>query len=118
MAATFGRVAPTLNVANIERSIAFWTGGLGFDLIYTNGDPVCFAIVRRDAAEVHLKVRPEGVGVCHCHFLVEGLEDLYRTLEEGGVTIRQRPKQQPWGMRDRVLEDLDGNTMEIAERLA
>jgi uncharacterized glyoxalase superfamily protein PhnB len=34
---------------------------------------------------------------------------------EAGVTVRQPPKIQSWGLRDIVVADGDGNTFEFAE---
>jgi catechol 2,3-dioxygenase-like lactoylglutathione lyase family enzyme len=115
MAITFGRVAPTFYVSDLERAIAFWTEKLGFEVKFTNGEPAVFAAVRRDAAEVHLGVDAKRTGQCHCHFMVEGLEDLAGVLTQNGTTIKQPLKNQPWGLQDMVIIDPDGNTMEIAE---
>ena len=87
-------------------------------MTFTNGSPVCFAIVRRDEAEVHLDVRPKAAGQCHCHILVEGIDEFYRACETGGVTIKQPLKVQSWGLRDMMIADPDGNTMEIDEAVA
>lgn len=118
MATTFGRVAPSFYVSDLPRAIAFWTDQLGFEVKFTNGDPVSFAVVGRDAAEVHLSVDPERAGQCHCHIMVEGLEDLSAALTAKGTKIRQPLKKQSWGLQDMVLIDPDGNTLEIAEPIA
>lgn len=114
----FGRVAPGFHVRNIREAIDFWTDKLGFDVAFTNGDPPCFAIVKRDEAEVHLGVKPKAAGHCHCHIIVEGLDELYRSCERAGVTIKQPPRVQPWGLRDMIIADPDGNTLEIGEPVA
>ena len=114
----FGRVAPTLNVRDMSSALDFWTTKLGFSVSFTNGSPVSFAIVQRGAAEVHLQVKGERAGQGHCHMLVTGIEELHRAFESSGVDIRQPLKIQPWGLRDIVIADIDGNTMEIAELIS
>eukprot|EP00752_Nemacystus_decipiens_P016112 g14408.t1 len=118
MATTFGRVAPSFYVSDLQQAIAFWTDQLGFEVKFTNGDPASFAVVGRDASEVHLRFDPEHTGTCHCHVMVEGLKELSDVLTANGVTIKQPLKKQPWGMQDMMLIDPDGNTMEIAEPIA
>jgi catechol 2,3-dioxygenase-like lactoylglutathione lyase family enzyme len=118
MAISFGRVAPGFHVTDIKRAIEFWTDRLGFEVTFTNGDPLCFAVVRRDAAEVHLSVKPESAGKCHCHIMVDGVEELSRSLTANGTTIKQTLKKQPWGLQDMIVADPDGNTMELAEPIA
>ncbi len=117
MTTTFGRVAPTFFVTDLDRGVKFWTQALGFELAFTNGAPVSFAIVRRDAAEIHLGIRPDQAGRCHCHIMVEGIDELAEQLDARGVTVRQAPRDQPWGLRDMVIADPDGNTIEIAQPL-
>jgi catechol 2,3-dioxygenase-like lactoylglutathione lyase family enzyme len=114
MATKFGRVAPSIYVSDLDRSIAFWTGQLGFEVKFTNGAPASFAVLRRDAAEFHLAVNPDIAGKCHCHIMVEGIEDLYDTVAANGMHIIQRLKKQPWGFRDIVVVDPDGNMLELA----
>ena len=111
----FGRVAPSFYVSDLVRALAFWTDQLGFEVTFTNGDPMCFAAVRRDAAEIHLVVNAEMAGTCHCHIIVKGIEELFAKLTSNDVTIKQPLKNQPWGLQDIVVVDPDGNTMEIAE---
>jgi catechol 2,3-dioxygenase-like lactoylglutathione lyase family enzyme len=115
MTTTFGRVAPTFYVSDLQRALAFWTDQLGFEVKFTNGDPVSFAVLGRNAAEVHLSVNPDRAGTCHCHILASGLEDLSRTLAANGTTLKQPLTKQPWGLLDIVVADPDGNTLEIAE---
>jgi len=115
MAITFGRVAPSFYVSDLQRAIAFWADQLGFEVKFTNGEPASFAVVGRDASEIHIGVDCERAGTCHCHIMVEGLEELSGVLTPNSAAIKQPLTKQPWGLQDMVLIDPDGNTMEIAE---
>ena len=109
----FRRIAPMLGVTNMEASSEFWTN-LGFEVGFTNGDPTCFAILRKDDVEIHLKVDPDRAGGAHCHILMEGLEEFQNQFTG---RVLQPMREQSWGLRDMVVSDPDGNTIEMAERL-
>jgi hypothetical protein len=53
-AVVFGRMAPTIPVADIERSRTFYEDVLGFRKTFENGDPIGFMILKKDDAELHL----------------------------------------------------------------
>jgi catechol 2,3-dioxygenase-like lactoylglutathione lyase family enzyme len=46
----FGRIASTVAVRDLPRALGFYVGVLGMRVTFENGDPVGFAILRRDAA--------------------------------------------------------------------
>lgn len=50
----FGRIAAVLPVKDIQLAKAFYVDGLNFDVVFENGDPVGFVILKREAAELHL----------------------------------------------------------------
>jgi len=51
---SFGRLAPSLGVQDISRSLQFYCGVLGFNKVFENGNPVGFVILKKDKAELHL----------------------------------------------------------------
>ena len=112
---TFGRVAPAVPVADVQRALRFYEGALGFSVTFTNGNPVSFAAIRQGGAELHLSVQPQKAGSSHAHIMVDDLDAVYERLVQAGASIRQSPKVQEWGLRDMVVADPDGNTFEIAE---
>jgi len=112
---TFGRVTPSIYVHDMQRALEFYRDILGFSVVFTNGVPMSFAVLRQDAACIHLCVRPEGAGTCHAHIMLSDLDSLYDKLVGAGVIVRQAPKVQQWGLRDIVVADPDGNTFEFAE---
>lgn len=112
---TFGRVAPTIPVAEMERALRFYRDILGFIVSFTNGDPVSFAVINQGGTQLHLSVQPHQAGSSHVHIPVDDLDALYERLMQAGATVRQAPTLQEWGLRDIVIADPDGNTFEIAE---
>ena len=111
----FGRVAPSIYVRNITRALEFYRDILGFSVIFTNGSPVSFAVLRQDMAYIHLCLQPDAAGSCHAHIMLSDLDSFYNQLISAGIVVRQQPKAQPWGLRDIVVADPDGNTFEFAE---
>ena len=112
----FGRVAPTIPVADMNRALQFYCDVLGFTVTFTNGSPVSFAVIKQGDAELHLGVQPGKAGSSHAHLMVDELDPVYERLQRARADIRQAPKVQEWGLRDIVIADPDGNTFEIAER--
>jgi catechol 2,3-dioxygenase-like lactoylglutathione lyase family enzyme len=99
----------------MQRALEFYRDILGFSVVFCNGSPVSFAVLRQDAAQIHLCVRPESAGMCHTHVMLSDLDLLHSKLMEAGMVVRQPPTAQPWGLRDIVVADEDGNTFEFAE---
>ncbi|HET7016436.1 MAG TPA: VOC family protein, partial [Streptosporangiaceae bacterium] len=50
----FGRIAAAIPVSDIARASDFYRDILAMTVTFTNGDPVGFVILERDAAELHL----------------------------------------------------------------
>jgi catechol 2,3-dioxygenase-like lactoylglutathione lyase family enzyme len=111
----FERVAPSIHVRDITRALEFYCDTFGFSIIFTNGSPISFAVLRRDTVNIHLCLRPEAAGSCHAHIMLSDLDSFYNKLMSAGIVVRQQPKAQPWGVRDIVVADPDGNTFEFAE---
>jgi catechol 2,3-dioxygenase-like lactoylglutathione lyase family enzyme len=113
--AVFGRVAPTIPVANIDQALRFYCDVPGFNVTFTNGDPVSFAVIRQGDAELHPGVQPGKAGSIHAHLMVDDLDGIHDALRRAGIPTCQPPTVQPWGLRDLVVADPDGNSFEIAE---
>ena len=112
---TFRRIVPGMHVSDMERALEFWVDKLGFVVAFTNGDPVSFAIVNRDEVDIHIEVKPEAAGHGHCHIVIDGVDDLHEFCLAAGITVQQPPRDQSWGLRDMLICDPDGNTLEIGE---
>jgi catechol 2,3-dioxygenase-like lactoylglutathione lyase family enzyme len=112
---TFGRIAPTVPVADLGRALQFYGDVLGFDVAFTNGEPASFAVIKQGDAEIHLSVQGATAGTSHFHVMVDDLEGVYERLLQVGALIKQAPMLQEWGLRDLVVVDPDGNTIEVAQ---
>jgi catechol 2,3-dioxygenase-like lactoylglutathione lyase family enzyme len=115
----FGRIAATLPVADMERALAFYQRELGMTPSFTNGTPVSFAILLRDAAELHLQTAPAAPApaAARAHLLVSDARALHDRLAAAGVSIVKALRDAPYGLRDFVFADPDGNRIDVGERL-
>lgn len=115
----FGRLAPTVVVADIGRAVEFYRDVLGMVPVFENGDPVSFAIVERDQAELHLALDPahepreENVA----HLLVSDAAALYHHLVAQEVTIVKPLRDADYEMRTFVFADPDGNRIDVGQYL-
>lgn len=113
----FGRMAPTIAVADMARALDFYTRILGFHTSFENGSPVGFAILVKDAAELHLSLHPghQGSGQNVAHLLVEDANAFHAHCEAHGVRIVKALRDADFGLRCFVLADPDGNRIDVGQ---
>jgi len=117
---------PQLFVANIKRSCEFFCKKLGFSLVFSYGDPPYYAQVGRDAARLNLRcverpaiestirAREELLSVSMTVATADKIKLLFLEFQSAGVTFHQRLKKQPWGAKNFVVTDPDGNLLLFA----
>jgi uncharacterized glyoxalase superfamily protein PhnB len=117
---------PQLFVADIKASCEFFTGQLGFAIAFTYGEPPFYAQVKRDAARINLRCVERPVvdaAQRDCEQLLsasltiataEEIKALFLEFQTAGVTFFQSLKRQPWGARDFIVRDPDGNLLLFA----
>lgn len=115
----FGRLAPTVVVADIGRAVEFYRDVLGMVPVFENGNPVSFAIVERDQAELHLALDPthEAREENVAHLLVNDAATFYHHLVNQGVTIVKPLRDADYEMRTFVFADPDGNRIDVGQYL-
>ena len=112
---TFGRVAVTVSVTNIDSALAFYVDVLGFEKVFQNGDPVGFVILKKDAAEIHISKNPNHKATVQnvAHLLVEDAASLYAHLEAYDVPIIKGLRDAEYGLKTFVMADPDGNRIDV-----
>ena len=119
-------VAAELFVSDIRKSCDFFTKKLGFTVVYTYGDPPFYGQVKRDAARLNLKHMDDPVidpalrdreqllsadmGVD----TADAIKQLYLEFQAAGVDFQQTLMRQPWGAKNFVVRDPDGNLLLFA----
>jgi catechol 2,3-dioxygenase-like lactoylglutathione lyase family enzyme len=117
---------PQLFVADIKASCDFFTGKLGFSIVFTYGEPPFYAQVARDAARINLRCvatppidpelrdREELLAVSLAVATAEEIKKLFLAYQSAGVTFFQTLRREPWGARDFIVKDPDGNLLLLA----
>jgi uncharacterized glyoxalase superfamily protein PhnB len=117
---------PQLFVADIKSSCEFFTTKLGFAIAFTYGEPPFYAQVKRDAARINLRCverpvidavlrdREELLSASFTVATSEEIKALFLEFQAAGVTFLQTLKREPWGARDFMVKDPDGNLLLFA----
>jgi uncharacterized glyoxalase superfamily protein PhnB len=124
--ATIVRAEPQLLVTEIQRSCEFFCEKLGFSLVFSYGKPPYYAQVGRDAARLNLRCverpiiestvrdREELLSVSMTVATADEIKLLFLEFQSAGVAFHQTLKKQPWGARNFVVRDPDGNLLLFA----
>ena len=126
----FKKLTPNLLVANVERSLAFYVGTLGFErgITVPNESPLVFAAVTSGPVELFFNDRATAVkeypafggkpiGASGTLYIeVEGVDALHDRLKPA-VKILMPIATQFYGMREFGIEDPDGYVITFAERV-
>jgi uncharacterized glyoxalase superfamily protein PhnB len=124
--ATIVGAEPQLLVADIKRSCEFFCERLGFSLVFSYGKPAYSVQVRRDAALLNLRRvdapvceptprdREELLSASMTVATADEIKLLFLEFQSAGVPFRQKLKKQPWGAKNFVVKDRDGNLLLFA----
>ena len=124
--ATIVGAEPQLFVTDINASCKFFQEKLGFSLVFSYGDPPYYAQMGRDAARLNLRRverpvmdstvrdREELLSVSMTVATAEEIKLLFLEFQSAGVTFHQTLKKQPWGAKNFIVKDPDGNLLLFA----
>ena len=115
-------VIPQFRITDAERSIAFYVKGLGFEIDWEHrfepGFPV-FMQLTREGQTIFLT---EHAGDCQvggaAYFVVSDVDACYKEFIARGIVATEPPDDTPWGPREMVMTDPDGNRLRFAGRNA
>ena len=117
---------PQLFVSDISASCDFFSGKLGFAVAFTYGEPPFYAQVMRDGARLNLRHvdrplidaatrdREELLAASLTVASAKEIDALFSEFQAAGVRFFQTLTQQPWGARDFIVSDPDGNLLLFA----
>jgi catechol 2,3-dioxygenase-like lactoylglutathione lyase family enzyme len=108
-------VIPTLRIADSERSKRFYVDGMGFrvdwEWRHEPGFPV-FLQVSRSGMRLYLSEHegdcPPGALV---HLYVKDVDAWQAELLTRGILAEHQPVDRPWGNREMLVRDPDGNKL-------
>ena len=109
--------APVLLVKDVIASAAYFRDKLGFSEQNLYGEPINFAIIRRDGLTVMLAQLDEGKTstpywqivdkMWNIYFWVDDAEALYAEFIASGAEIDYTLYTTPWGIKEFGIQDLD-----------
>ena len=117
------RAVPVYPVADVGKAIEWYGRVFGFEarLVNPPGDPVAvYAVLYRDGVSLHLlrgDEAPNGLAApVQAQFWVNSdVDAMFERAESLGVTVLQRPDDRPWGHRDFMVADPDGNVVWVTK---
>lgn len=116
-------VTPLLVVSDLQRSIDFYCGKLGFVEPNVWGEPPCFAMMNRDGFDLMLslaedprQVSPHGPqGTWDFYVSVADVAAEAAALQAAGVPLDKGPTDTPYSMREIECMDPDGHRICLAQ---
>jgi len=124
--AVIASAEPELFVADIKSSCDFFASRLGFAIGFTYGEPPFYAQVRRDGARLNLRCVEKPVidpDQRDCEQLLSAaltvatageITQLFLEFQATGATFFQTIKREPWGAKNFIVSDIDGNLLLFA----
>jgi uncharacterized glyoxalase superfamily protein PhnB len=117
---------PQLFVADVKASCDYFSQKLGFKIAFVYGDPPFYGQVMRDGARLNLRCvgapivdtalrdREELLSATMTVETTAEIKQLFLEFQTIGVRFHQTLKQQPWGPRNFIVKDPDGNLLLFA----
>jgi catechol 2,3-dioxygenase-like lactoylglutathione lyase family enzyme len=124
--AVIAGVEPQLFVADILASCDFYVEKLGFTIVFTYGEPPYYAQVKRDSARLNFRCvdhpaidpdfrdRAELLSATFVVATADAIRQLFMEFQKSGVSFVQTLAEKPWGARDFIIRDIDGNLLLFA----
>lgn len=120
------RTEAVLYVADFKASCDFFISKLGFAVDFVYGDPPYYGLVKRDHARLCLRLVCEPVFIGNIRqreqllsasITVDSateIKQLFLEFQSAGVSFHQGLKKEPWGARNFIILDPDGNLILFA----
>ena len=117
---------PQIFVRDVNVATEFYTQKLGFSVAFSYGEPPFYAQVRRDGAQLNLRhvdapvIDPalrDRESLLSASLTVassDAIKQLFLEFQAAGVAFNQPLKREPWGAKDFIVQDPDGNLLLFA----
>lgn len=104
---------PELPFDDVPSAVRHYREVLGFTVNYEQPD---IGVMDRDRARVLLIARtPAHRGIGSAFFYIRDADELYAELLERGADIEDEPVSRPWGIREFVVRDAEGNRLTFGQ---
>ena len=117
---------PCVFVTSFDAALEFYTGKLGFAVVFTYGEPPFYGQIGRDKTLLNLRhvdaspfvdevrERDELLSASINVGNAAAIRTLFQEFQGAGVDFYRPLKQEPWGARTFIVRDLDGNLLMFA----
>ena len=117
---------PQLFVADIKAACDYFTQKLGFSIVFVYGEPPFYGQVKRDGArlnlrcvdrpviDVELREREDLLSAAITVATAEEIKQLFLEFQAAGVTFHRGLMREPWGAKNFIVKDPDGNLLLFA----
>ena len=117
---------PQLFVGDLKAACDYFTQKLGFSVVFVYGEPPFYGQVKRDGArlnlrcvdrpviDVELREREDLLSAAITVGTAEEIKQLFLEFQAAGVTFHQGLMRQPWGAKNFIVKDPDGNLLLFA----
>jgi uncharacterized glyoxalase superfamily protein PhnB len=124
------KASPVLGVQQVRQAAEYYRDVLGFSLDPDDGvfqpspdEPGgVYAIVKRRGVWVHFQIRRDAAPQAQrsaferdVYLYVDDLDGLHADLRQRGARIQSAPQMAPHGIREMVVEDLNGYRLAFGE---
>lgn len=113
-AVSFEHATPILPVQDFQRAMAHYQEQLGFQKRWDWGEPANFGCVERNDVSLFLSAGTAAATPSAVFIDVEEVDTLHREYVRSGATILENPDNKPWGSREMLVEDCEGNRLRLA----
>lgn len=111
-------VIPQLRIGSAARSLPFYVQGLGFTVDWQHqfepGLPLFLQLTRRGQTIFLTEHGGDGPPGGAVYFVVPDVDQCCRLFSAAGIDAAQAPQDTPWGSREMLLIDPDGNQLRFA----
>jgi catechol 2,3-dioxygenase-like lactoylglutathione lyase family enzyme len=119
-------VSPVLLVADLQRSVGYFSNRLGFEC-HAFGDPPNFATAARDAAVILIALSDQTERLVphwqivdkmwDAYIRVDDVDAIYAEVQQRGAGIDYTIYNAPHGFREFGVQDPDGHDIAFGQRL-
>lgn len=99
-------------VANMQESLDFYAKKLDFNINFTWGEPITYAVLKRGGVSIHLTTKEDhhAPSKVHCalYVFVYDVEKIYQQCLDHQIPIKTPPQVHDYGMKDFDITDPDG----------
>src|SRR5215471_20323005 len=113
----FSHVEPVLAVHDVPETISYWQEVLGFPSVWTWGEPPVHGAVSWQKAHIQFSRNPDRAAASKGNSIwirLQRLEELYRIHQERNAEIVTPLANQPWGMAQYTIRDINGYFIDFA----